>query len=186
MTHAELISTIMQSGKMDTSEVPLLLMGIFKMLERGTGVESVLEIEKFREDNDRIPFIGVVDALLRYKSGIDPAEYYTREIEGIVSEYHATAPGYLGSTYLVGGVPAVLLVSCLFPLFMYKITKYIYDKENLNTKPFILSAVLFIFYDFLIEGLYYQIDISHMLKIAGVILIFLISESLTRTLVKSD
>ena len=159
----------------------LMLTGALTLLERAVGVESLLDILRFKETRD-LPYLGL-GVFFRQFTGLDASAYITQEVHGIDSALTGNAPGMLGFMYLVGGPAGIALGTFLFFLVIQRIWLRIYYWPTLRAKEFLQVGMVLFLYPYLIDGMFDSVYVSNILKIIGFLIILWTGERLTRTLV---
>ena len=178
------VLAIMVNGSENIStDEPLLLSATGSLLSRGTGVEPLLDMVAAGV-GDKVEFIGI-DALLKSFSNVDVGEYFTRQVHGITSGLHASATGYLGFMYIIGGLPVVVLITVTFSYIFLNLWIAIWSSDHISAKPFLMLSAVYYFHMYIIDGVFDVIYLSNILKFVGFILIAYIGEILTRRLFKT-
>jgi hypothetical protein len=114
---------------------------------------------------------------------VSAAPYFTKVVYGIDPGTHASATGFVGWMYIVGGTPFVVLFSVFFMFLIYKIWLAITFSNRITAKPFVQTVFILMLLNYFGEG-NFIIDreniISIVLMYVGVAGLTILGEWLTR------
>lgn len=161
------------SGILGQNSLGSLANGFNQLLNRFTGAESLLDMISMN--------IGSILGLGVFN--VSAASYFTKAAYDIDPGTHASASGFVGWMYIVGGTPFVLLFAVFFMFVTYKIWLAITFSPRITAKPFVQTVFILMLLNYFGEG-NFIIDkeniVSIVLMYVGVVGLIIFGEWLTR------